>query len=45
MRKRNVINTINECQKINFIKKAGNINLETDASDLGIGAYLYQEDR
>eukprot|EP00981_Chlorochromonas_danica_P012958 scaffold5619_cov211-Ochromonas_danica.AAC.1 len=37
-----LVNAISSCQKLFFMDEHAPIYLETDASDYGIGAYLYQ---
>ena len=34
---------VNECPKLFFVNEYDHIHLHTDASDYGIGAYLFQE--
>ena len=38
----NVKAAVEQCQKLYYLKKDAPVVLETDASDYGIGAYLYQ---
>lgn len=38
-----VLKALAECQKLYFLDDSASIYLETDASDVGIGAFLYQE--